>query len=86
MHMERVYFNLHTALFDWQDGPFPLLVLAACIAAGIWYLRADWALATRGRRWQSQRTVSFFSGLITVEDVYKRQVYESPGDGESGGA
>ena len=67
MHMERVYFNLHTALFDWQDGPFPLLVLAACIAAGIWYLRADWALATRGRRWQSQRTVSFFSGLITVD-------------------
>ncbi|MGA3354432.1 MAG: cytochrome c oxidase assembly protein, partial [Acidimicrobiales bacterium] len=66
-HMERVYFNLHTALFDWQVGPFPLLVLAACVAAGVWYLRADWTLATRGRRWRSQRTASFFAGLVTVD-------------------
>ena len=65
--MERAYFNLHTALLDWQFGPFPLLVLAACIAAGIWYLRADWTLATRGRRWKARRTVSFFAGLITVD-------------------
>jgi len=65
--MERVYFNPHTALLDWQVGPFPLLVLAACIAAGIWYLRADWALATRGRRWRSQRTASFFAGLFAVD-------------------
>src|ERR1035438_9342237 len=65
--MERVYFNLHTALLDWQFGPFPLLILAACIAAGVWYLRADWALATRGRKWKVQRTVSFFAGLLTVD-------------------
>ncbi|MFZ2056503.1 MAG: cytochrome c oxidase assembly protein [Acidimicrobiales bacterium] len=65
--MERVYFNLHTALLDWQFGPFPLLVLAACIAAGIWYLQADWTLATRGRRWKARRTVSFFAGLIIVD-------------------
>ena len=67
MPMERVYFNLHTALLDWQFGPFPLLILAACIAAGVWYLRADWALATRGRKWRAQRTASFFAGLITVD-------------------
>ena len=65
--MERAYFNLHTAQLDWQYGPFPHLVLAACIAAGIWYLRADWTLATRGRRWKARRTVSFFAGLITVD-------------------
>jgi len=65
--MERVYFNPHTALLDWQFGPFPLLILAACIAAGIWYLRADWALATRGRKWRAQRTASFFAGLVTVD-------------------
>ena len=62
-----VYFNLHTALLDWQLGPFPLLVLTACIAAGIWYLRADWVLATRGRKWKAQRTASFFAGLVTVD-------------------
>ena len=65
--MERVYFNLHNALLDWQLGPFPLLVLTACIAAGIWYLRADWALATGGRKWKAQRTASFFAGLVTVD-------------------
>ncbi len=65
--MGRVYFNLHTALLDWQFGPFPLLILAACIGAGIWYLRADWALATRGRKWRAQRTASFFAGLVTVD-------------------
>lgn len=63
----HVYFNLHNALLDWQFGPFALLVLAACIAAGIWYLRADWALATRGRRWKAQRTASFFGGLVTID-------------------
>ncbi len=67
MPVERVYFNLHTALLDWQFGPFPLLILAACVAAGIWYLRADWALATRGRKWKAQRTISFFAGLVTVD-------------------
>ena len=65
--MHVVHFNLHTALLDWQVGPFPMLVLAACIAAGIWYLRADWVLATRGRKWRGQRTVSFFTGLFTVD-------------------
>ena len=64
--MQAVHFNLHTALLGWQFGPFPLLVLAACIAAGVWYLRADWALATRGRKWKARRTESFFAGLVAV--------------------
>jgi putative copper resistance protein D len=65
--MTRVYFNLHTALLAWQFGPFPLLVLACCITAGVWYLRADWALAARGRKWKPRRTESFFGGLIAVD-------------------
>ncbi|HLN06381.1 MAG TPA: cytochrome c oxidase assembly protein [Acidimicrobiales bacterium] len=67
MAMQRVHFNLHNSLLAWQFGPFPLLILAACIAAGIWYLRADWALAARGRKWKPLRTASFFAGLFTVD-------------------
>src|ERR1019366_2758510 len=76
--MERVYFNLHTALLDWQFGPFPLLVLAACIAAGIWYLKADWALGTRGRRGKAQRTAAFFAGLVTVDLALQSPVATLP--------
>src|ERR1019366_84415 len=67
MPMGPVHFSLHTALLDWQFGPFPLLILAACIAAGVWYLRADWALAARGRKWKPGRTASFFAGLFSVD-------------------
>ena len=48
------------------DRAFPLLVLAACIAAGVWYLRADWSLA-RGRSWKPRRTAAFFAGLVSVD-------------------
>jgi putative copper resistance protein D len=65
--MQTVYFTLHSALLDWQTGPFPLLVLAACIAAGVWYLRADWSLAARGRSWKPRRTAAFFAGLVSVD-------------------
>jgi putative membrane protein len=65
--MGRVHFNLHTIFLSWQVGPFPLLVLAACLAAAVWYLRADWALAARGRRWRSTRTASFLCGLFAVD-------------------
>ena len=65
--MERVHFGLRTALLAWQFGPFPLLVLVACIGAGVWYLRADWSLAARGRKWRPRRTGSFFAGLFSVD-------------------
>jgi putative copper resistance protein D len=78
--MVPVRFNLHTALLDWQLGPFPLLVLSACVAAGIWYLRADWALATRGRRWRAGRTWAFFGGLITVDIALQSPVATLTGD------
>ena len=65
--MERVHFGLRTALLAWQFGPFPLLVVAACLGAGVWYLRADWSLAARGRRWRPRRTGSFFAGLVSVD-------------------
>jgi putative membrane protein len=78
--MVPVHFNLHTALLDWQLGPFPLLVLFACVAAGIWYLRADWALATRGRRWKAGRTWAFFGGLITVDIALQSPVATLTGD------
>jgi cytochrome c oxidase assembly factor CtaG len=72
--MTGVHFNLHTALLAWQFGPFPLLVLACCIAAGIWYLRADWALAVRGRKWKSGRTEAFFAGLVAIDLAFQSPV------------
>jgi len=65
MHVVR--FNVHTALLDWQTGLFPLLVLAGCLAAAVWYFRADWALAARGRKWKARRTAAFCAGLIAVD-------------------
>lgn len=63
----RPRFDLHTLLTGWQLTPFALLVLVACIAAGVWYLRADWALAARGRRWKPRRTLAFLGGLVAVD-------------------
>lgn len=67
MAMGRVRFDLHAMLTAWLVTPFALAVLIACVAAGIWYLRADWALAKRGRRWNPVRTVSFLGGLVAVD-------------------
>lgn len=65
--MPRVAFSFHAALTRWQASAFPLLVLAVLVAVGIWYLRADWALAARGRRWHTRRTLAFFAGLVTID-------------------
>ncbi len=48
-HMTRIDFTLRNALTAWQWGPFPLLVLAALLAAAPCCLTADWHLAARGR-------------------------------------
>lgn len=65
--MPRVAFSLHDLLTRWQMSAFPLLVVVLLVAAGVWYLRADWALAARGRRWKTRRTFAFFAGLVAVD-------------------
>ena len=67
MHMGRTPFTLHNALTQWQSGPFALGVLAAVVLVGYWYLRADWKLASRGRRWPAARTAAFLLGLAAVD-------------------
>ena len=64
--MSRVAFNFHNALTRWEFSPFALLVLAAAIVAASWYLRAEWSLSTRGRRWSGKRTASFMAGLVAL--------------------
>jgi cytochrome c oxidase assembly factor CtaG len=65
--MPRVEFTLHNSLTAWQFGPFQLLVLAALLAAAVWYLRADWKLAQHGRAWPGLRTLAFVAGLVCVD-------------------
>jgi len=65
--MPAVPFTLHNALTGWQFGPFSLCVTAAVLAIAVWYLRADWQLATKGRAWSRARTASFLSGLLAIE-------------------
>jgi putative membrane protein len=65
--MPVVHFNLHTALTAWQSGPFSIIVAIALVSCAYWYLRADWKLASKGRRWPGRRTLSFMAGLAAVE-------------------
>lgn len=64
--MQGVHFDLHTALTRWDLSAFPLLVLAVLVLLAGWYLRADWQLALRGRRWRPARTASFLAGLVVI--------------------
>lgn len=65
--MPPVHFTLRVLLTDWQHSAFPIAVVVALLAAGYWYLRADWALARRGRRWSGARTASFIAGLVAID-------------------
>ncbi len=65
--MRRVPFSVHSALTQWQSGPFALCVVAVLIGLAYWYLRADWMLAQRGRRWPRHRTAAFLAGLVAVD-------------------
>lgn len=65
--MPRVAFSLHDLLTRWEMSAFPLLVVLLLVSAGVWYLRADWALAARGRRWKTKRTFAFFAGLVAID-------------------
>ena len=65
--MAHVGFSVHNALTQWEFTAFPVCVAAVLVAIAIWYLRADWRLAARGRRWSGWRTASFMSGLVAVD-------------------
>lgn len=65
--MGDIRFDAHTAIADWNLSPFPLVVTAILIGIGYWYLRAEWTLARKGRRWSPWRTLFFFSGLAAIE-------------------
>ncbi len=67
----RVQFNLHTALTAWNMSAFPLFVLVLVVLVAAWYLRADWQLALRGRRWKPSRTLSFLAGLLVIDLAFQ---------------
>jgi putative membrane protein len=72
--MKRLPFDLHTALAAWQWGPFSICVLVGVVLAGYLYLRGDWKLAARGRRWRGRRTVAFLLGLASVDVALQSSV------------
>lgn len=78
--MPTVRFDTHTVLTAWQWGPFPLLVLAGAIAVAYWYLRAEWMLARRGRRWPGRRRLAFLAGLVAVVLAVQSPVATFAGD------
>ena len=65
--MKPVAWSWHAAFYDWQSGPFALATVAVLCAVAYWYLRADWRLAGRGRRWPARRTASFMLGLVSID-------------------
>jgi putative copper resistance protein D len=65
--MSRVPFDAHNALTHWDYSSFALLALVVVLTAGAWYLRAQWVLSLRGRRWSRRRTVSFLAGLTAID-------------------
>jgi cytochrome c oxidase assembly factor CtaG len=65
--MAHVGFSLHNALTQWEFSAFPIGVVIVLVAVAVWYLRADWRLAARGRRWSGARTASFMCGLLAVD-------------------
>lgn len=63
----RIGFTVHNVLTLWQFSAFPIAVAVVLLALAAWYLRADWRLAARGRRWSGWRTLAFMSGLVTID-------------------
>ena len=60
-------FTMHNAVTQWEFTPFAVVVLVSVLAAGAWYLQAQWALSARGRRWSPRRTASFLTGLVAID-------------------
>ncbi len=67
-------FSVHNALTHWGFSAFPLAVAALLVLLAVWYLRADWRLAERGRRWRGARTASFLAGLVTVDLAFQSSI------------
>lgn len=67
MPMVHIKWSIHAGLTLWQDGPFALVTVAVLLGVAYWYLRADWQLATRGRRWPRRRVACFLAGLVAVD-------------------
>ena len=65
--VHRLGFTFHNVLTSWDTGPFALLTLVTCVAAGAWYLQAVWALSSKGRGWSRMRTLSFVVGLVMID-------------------
>lgn len=65
--MKPVHFSVHVLLTSWNAGAFPLFMAVVLAAVALWYLRADWVLAGKGRRWSGLRTAAFMVGLVMVE-------------------
>jgi cytochrome c oxidase assembly factor CtaG len=65
--MGHLGFSLHNVLTQWEFSAFPVSVAVVLIAIAIWYLRANWRLAARGRHWSGWRTASFMAGLVAVD-------------------
>jgi putative membrane protein len=63
---DRLAFTFHNATTQWEFSPFGLLVTVVAIGLAVWYLRAEWILSTRGRRWSGKRTISFMAGLLAI--------------------
>jgi putative membrane protein len=63
----RTAVSVHTILTQWQFSLFPLAALVVLVGIAVWYLRADWRLAARGRRWSGWRTASFLMGLLSID-------------------
>jgi putative copper resistance protein D len=68
--MGHLGFSLHNALTQWEFSAFPVSVAVVLIAIGVWYLRANWRLAARGRDWSGWRTASFMAGLAAMTGSY----------------
>jgi putative membrane protein len=65
--MKPVHFSLHVLFTGWNTSAFPLFMAVVLAAVALWYLRADWTLAGKGRRWSGMRTSAFMVGLLMVE-------------------
>jgi putative membrane protein len=71
---QHIGFTLHNVLTRWDAGPFALVVVAAVVVVGAWYVQAVWLLSAKGRSWSLWRTTSFLTGLVMVDLAFQSPV------------